>query len=619
MSFLRKLLNLTVHDQRDASRIALLLAGMLVAGAFEALGIGLIMPFIAVIDRPEIIEQSRTLLWLRDTFHLGTTRSFISFFGLILIATFVFKNAYLALYQFVQFRFIFSRQAALSRRLFSVYLRSPYSLHLQRNSADLLRIINSDIPVVFNHVMVSVFVLFVETVSVAVVAGLVIFYEPILVPAIALVTGGFGFLFYRSIRHKTTELGRQQLEDQASMIKAVNHGIGGLKELKILGRESYFITAYDQNSQRFGRALSHHRIVSLLPRYFLETLGMVGLVGFTLSMLMLGKDLRTVLPVLGLLAVAAVRLMPSLSRIMGAIAEVRSYTPAVEAIHADLLLPQDKSATPTGDRHASVPSLLLPFERELQLNHVEYTYPGTATPSLQNVSCTIRRGEAVAFIGPSGAGKTTVVDVLIGLLEPTRGTLEVDGEPLQGSRIGAWQRGIGYIPQHVYLSDDSIRRNVAFGVDEHEIDDARVWRALEAAQLAEFVTTLPDRFNTSVGERGVRLSGGQRQRIGIARALYQEPQVLVLDEATSALDSTTEREIVESIERLRHTQTIIVIAHRLSTVRTCDRLVLMKAGRVEQIGTWDDLVATSEEFRRLTRGSRHDEQAVAMPASVGES
>jgi ATP-binding cassette, subfamily B, bacterial PglK len=604
MSLVRKLVQLIVHDRRAVVPLAGMLAGMLVAAVLEAAGVGLIMPFIAVIDRPEIVDHSRPLRWLRAAAHLGSSREVVVFVGLLLAGTFVVKNAYLAWFQRAQFRFIFANQVALGRRLVAAYLHAPYTLHLQRNSAELLRVVNTDIPTVFNHVVVSAFVLVVEGVSVLVVAALVVAYEPVLVPAIGLVAGGFGWGFYRAIRHELTRLGREQLVDQAAMIQAVGQGLGGLKEARVLGREGYFVAAYDRHSQRFGRAMAHHRFVGLLPRYALETLGMLGLVGFALTVLALGRDPRTVLPSLGLLAVATVRLLPSLARVMGAIAEIRAYGPAVEAVHADLGLPVDAV-------RAAAPVAPLALAREVGLVDVEYTYPGAARPSLRGVTCTVHRGEAIAFVGSSGAGKTTLVDVLIGLLTPTRGVLEVDGVPIAGATLAAWQRGIGYIPQQVYLSDDSIRRNVAFGVEDGAIDEARVRRAIAAAQLTELVAALPAGLDTPVGERGVRLSGGQRQRIGIARALYHEPQLLVLDEATAALDPVTEREVVEAIEKLRGAQTVVVVAHRLSTVRSCDRIVLLKDGQVAQVGTWDELSATNPDFQRMVRGARRDEPAVA--------
>jgi len=308
-----------------------------------------------------------------------------------------------------------------------------------------------------------------------------------------------------------------------------------------------------------------------------------------------GGDTQRLVPLLGALALAVVRLMPSATRVLGALAEVRYYGPTVAALHADLMSVPDPvfSTVPGGGTRP------LPFSQEVKLTDISYTYAEAPRPALERVSLTIQKGEAIALIGPSGAGKTTLVDILVGLLASRTGTIEVDGQILDTTTWRRWQRLIGYIPQQVYLCDDTLGRNIAFGVPDAQIDQARLQHALQAACLSDMVRELPNGLETLIGERGVRLSGGQRQRIGIARALYPDPQVLVLDEATAALDNATEHEVVEALEAARTGRTLIVIAHRLSTVRRCDRLVYMAGGRVVQVGNWDALLAGNEEFRNL--------------------
>jgi ATP-binding cassette subfamily C protein len=396
---------------------------------------------------------------------------------------------------------------------------------------------------------------------------------------------------------------------QREMLKWLQQGLGGVKETRIIGVEDFFIRAYAKRSGPFGRSLVVHRMLSALPRYVLETTGILGLVLMTIVMFLRGADETAVLPVLGALAVAAVRVLPSTAHIIGSVSLIRFVKPSVDSLWK-ALEPWEgdgKHGTRLADEKP------LPLEKEIRLDDVAFTYPNAPRPSLDGVSITIAKGESIAFVGGSGAGKTTVVDALIGLLVPDRGSISIDGQALEGERVQRWQRAIGYIPQTVFLSDDSIRRNIAFGVDDAGIDDVRVQRALVAARLDELTASLPEGLDTFVGERGVRLSGGQRQRIGIARALYLDPKVLVLDEATSSLDGVTEREIVDAIEHLRADRTMIVIAHRLSTVRSCDRLVFMAEGKIVDVGPWEELAARNPEFRRLVEMSKMEGDVPALP------
>jgi ATP-binding cassette subfamily C protein len=382
------------------------------------------------------------------------------------------------------------------------------------------------------------------------------------------------------------------------MVKTIQQGLAGVKEARLFGCERFFLDAFRRSGEAYSRSLVVHGVTGILPRYVLEIVGVLALVLVTIAMLGRGAEARAVLPLLGALAVAAVRLLPSLARILGSVAQIRFHKPSLDALY-DAFQLEGPDAAQRELRKDRVPPLRM--EREVRMVDVHYTYPGAAEPSLRGVTLRLAKGESVGLVGLSGGGKTTIADTLIGLLTPDRGRVEVDGEPLEGERLIAWQRNIGYIPQTIFLCDDTIRRNVAFGVEDEEIDDERVREALKAARLDELVATLPEGLSTFVGERGIRLSGGQRQRIGIARALYFDPKVLVLDEATSSLDGATEREVVEAIERLRSERTMLVIAHRLSTVRACDRIVLVAKGEILDSGTWDDLLGRSDEFRKLVR------------------
>lgn len=363
------------------------------------------------------------------------------------------------------------------------------------------------------------------------------------------------------------------------MIKWVNQGLGGVKESRVLGREGYFVDAYRASSAGYARAMRYLATVSQLPRLYLETLvagGILLLLGVAMAR---HEGSEVVVPTLALFGAAAFRLLPSVNRIIASITNIRYHESAVEVIHRDMGLMAGAGAHREAD--APGPGGELQFAHDIELRDVCFQYPESNVTTLNGVSLVILKGSAVALVGPSGAGKTTLVDVLLGLLQPTSGAVLVDGQDVH-AHLRSWQRRIGYIPQVIYLSDDTLRRNVAFGVPDPDIDDEKVWKALESAQLAGLVRAWPDGLTAVVGERGVRLSGGQRQRIGIARALYHDPEVLVLDEATSSLDGATERDIMSAIEALAGNKTLIVIAHRLSTVERCDRTYWIRDGRFER-------------------------------------
>jgi ATP-binding cassette subfamily C protein len=606
MSQLRKVLFLLIRGEGDGRRAIGMLVAMLIAAMLEALGIGAILPFIALLENPASVERYGALRWLRDTVGLHTDLALIEACGAGIILVFLAKNAYLLLVQYWQARFVFGRQVTLAGQLMERYLRRPYPFHLEHNSAELVRNVSYETSQAFNHVVVSVFTIGVELISVLVILALLVAVEPVVVPTVGGVLALVGLMTYRFLGRRGRNLAMQQHEEFARALKWIQQGLGGVKEAKVTGRESYFVEAYRRSSNGLARAMVHLSMATVSPRYVLETVGIVGIVAICLVVLGRGSDAKTVVPVLGVLAIAAARLLPSAARILAALSELRHFGPSVDTLHRDMTGGPEVAQNGATKRAES-----LGFERELRVVDVDYQYAGAKGPALRGVSLAIRKGESIGFVGPSGAGKTTLVDIIIGLLRPTGGRLECDGVVLEDDTLTAWQRAIGYVPQNVYLCDDSILRNVAFGLNDDEIDRERAERALEAAQLMGVVAASPKGLDTFVGERGVRLSGGQRQRIGIARALYLDPKLFVFDEATSSLDGATEKEIVAAIESVSKGRTTIIVAHRLSTVRKCDRLVYMVDGRIAQVGTWDELMASNAGFRRLAELSGGIDEARA--------
>jgi ATP-binding cassette subfamily C protein len=604
MPQLRKVLFLLLRKPGDARRAGGMLGAMLVAAMMEAVGIGAILPFIALLENPAAAQKYAALRWAREAFGLRTDLALLQACGVGIILVFLSKNVYLLLVQYLQARFIFGRQVTLAGQLMERYLRRPYTFHLEHNSAELVRNVSYETAQAFNHVIVALFTMCVELISVLVILALLVVLEPVVVPSVGAVLGVVSFVTYRFLGRRGRNLAKEQHEEFAKSLKWIQQGLGGVKEAKITGREPYFVAAYRRASTSFARAMVHLSMATVSPRYVLETVGIVGIVAICLVVLGRGDDARSIIPVLGVLAIASARLLPSASRILASMSELRHFAPSVETLYKDMTAPGDRDAAANGSSKQLSTSAIA-FDRELTLEEVEYQYPTAAAPALRDVRLTIKKGESIGFVGSSGAGKTTLVDVVIGLLRPTRGRLVCDGVVLEGDALVAWQRSIGYVPQSVYLCDDSILRNVAFGIDDDAIDRERVDRAIEAAKLDDLVKSLPKGLDTFVGERGVRLSGGQRQRIGIARALYLDPKLFVFDEATSSLDGATEQEIVAAIESVRKDRTTIIVAHRLSTVRNCDRIVFMSEGRIVQVGTWEELLASNAGFKQMVELGSH--------------
>ena len=583
---------------------------MLMGAGFEALGIGLIMPFIALVADPASVAQMPVVPQVMDAVGATSSQAIVITAGLGLLGVYIIKNAYLALMYYAQFRFVFSNQVRLSRRLFDAYLKSPYAFHLNRNSAQLLRNVNEEVRMTFVNVLIPLLTLGVELSVIFVIAALLIAVEPVVAPVAILTFAVISAGFYKSIRSQTVRLGKEQQHHNGLMIQWVNQGLGGVKEAKVMGCEPYFLERYVHSSKHYARAVRFHRFVREIPRNVIETFGLGGMILVVVLLVARGQDMAHILPVLGLFAMAAMRILPSLTRIISALTGMRHFTPSVNVICRDL---QMLERSEQWRREQGPTQNPITFEEEIRLEKISFSYPESEEPTIMDLDLAIRRGESVGFVGASGSGKTTTADLLLGLLPPDRGRVSVDGRDIRED-LRSWQDQLGYIAQPVYLMDDTIRRNVAFGVDDDSIDDGMVWQALQDAQLANLISSLPHGLDTAIGEGGVRLSGGQRQRLGIARALYRRPELLVLDEATSALDNATEREISASIERLAGRITLVIIAHRLSTVRHCDRLFFLSEGRLADVGTYDELLARNPQFQHMVR-TAHSTDVAGGPGS----
>ena len=573
----------SLFNKREKSKFIILFVMMIVAALFETVGIGLIVPFVGIVTNPEQIHDQTTLAYLYDFFNFQTNTEFIIFTVGILLSVFVVKNLYLLLFQYSQYRVILNQQVKLSSRLFKEYLTKPYTFHLQRNTADLLRNVNSEVSRVFQGIIMSSFQLLTEVLVITCILVLLLITSPIPTFTAFILLGGSVFIFFKIFRKKISNLGKEQQKVSGKMIKWVNQGLGASKEVKVSGKEKFFIDAYQGHSQIKANNSRYMKMLEQIPRLFIETL-LVSVVLITMVIIVIqGKNTTELISTMALFAMAAFRLMPSITRVVAMMTTIKYSQPALTVVYDDLFSNKEDAIDIDLDVNtSSVNTDERFYEDAIKLKDVSYRYPNQESYSVKNVSLTIPIGQSVAFIGESGAGKTTIVDIILGLFNPEKGSVIIDEKNIIHQKT-LWQKKIGYIPQSIYLSDDSIRGNVAFGIKSRNINDEEVWRALEQAQLKEFVKELPEQLDTKVGENGVRISGGQRQRIGIARALYHNPEILFMDEATSALDNETEKEIMKAIDGLRGEKTLIIIAHRLSTIENCDVVFKMSKGQLVSV------------------------------------
>lgn len=568
-----------LFGKKEKKKFSFLFMLMIFAALFETLGVGLIVPFVGIVTNPETIHETDLVASVYERLGFQSTNAFLITATVALLAVFILKNIYLIWFHYIQYRIIYKEQVKMSKRLLSAYLMKPYVFHLQRNSADLVRNTNIEVQKVFKNIISPIFIVVTEVLVITSILILLLVMAPVTTILSAILLGGSVILFLRVFRDKITNAGKAKQKAQGEMIKWVNQGLGGGKEVKVSGREKFFINTYTKESEYYANASRFHALIKEIPRMFIETIVISTILMAILVIMVQTQDLAVLLTTTALFAMAAFRLMPSINRIVGSITTIRHNKPALDVIYNDLII--DGAASSVKEEDFKGNGIVNLDERifttSIDVEHISFRYPGAHEDAIRDVSLTIPIGQSVAFVGETGSGKTTMVDIILGVLQPYEGKVKID-DYQTSDILKQWQQKIGYIPQFIYLSDDSIRRNVAFGLEQNVIDDQAAWDALEKAQLKEFVENLPEQLDTFVGERGVRLSGGQRQRIGIARALYHNPEIIFMDEGTSALDNETEKEIMMAIDRLKGEKTFIIIAHRLSTTKNCNVVYEMKKG-----------------------------------------
>ena len=574
----------TLLDQKQHSQVCSLLIMMILAMILETLSIGLIVPATNF-----LLQQSGSV----SSNHFEDLSLMAKGFSpiqlvlcglLILTLVFMAKTLMLVYMAWTQTKFAFDMQANLSLRLFRVYLRQPYTFHLQRNTAQLIRNISYEVGL-FSNMVSSTLAMASECFIFLGLLILIIYIEPIGALSAILVLGISSWLLHKCTSSRVAKWGELRQHSEGMRQQHLQQGFGGIKDILVLGREEAFVANFSSHNNQIARSGQLQQMTERMPRLFLELVAMVGLGALVATMFAQGKPTAEIVAALGLFAASSFRLLPSATRIFNAIQLIRYAYPSINILSSELNLPLLREGKLSQD--GSIENSK--FKHVLTANKVNFVYPGSEKNAIENVSLSIFKGEMVGFAGASGSGKSTFIDICLGLLRPTGGEILIDGKSISSSLKG-WQSQIGYVPQSIFLIDDTLRRNIAFGVTDSDIDDEKIINALRASSLIDFIRELPGGLDAMMGERGVRISGGQRQRIGIARALYHNPSVLVLDEATSALDVLTEQEIMKTIYSLRKEKTILIVAHRISTMKNCDKIFEFKNGVMTGAIPYDVLI-----------------------------
>ncbi len=569
-----------VLDIKQKINLSILLVIILIGAFVELLGVSAVMPLINVAMQPETINDKWYFVLIGKYTGITDVNQMIVFLAIVLIAIYIFKNIYVTVMYSLQYRFVFNNQQRMSVRMMRSYMQQDYLFHVSKNVAEFQRNITNDVNGFFSVVLNAL--QFLAEFSVSTVLVVYLFVQDwVSTLAVASLLFLFIVIFTIFFRKVLVKIGEESRQANVLVTKWLFQAFSGIKEIKVSNKESFFASNYDKNFKDCVRIQRQQSILTYLPRPVMETVCICSLmIAMIIKIVVVKSDITSFVTTLSVFAVAAFRMLPSFNKITGYISGMMFNKPAIDSVYSDLKEIEQLMEQRMADQEDT---LNVTFNDVIRLDHVSFHYPKSDKWILKNASLAIKKNTSVAFIGESGAGKTTAADLILGILKPQEGTLTIDGVDINRC-MASWHEDVGYIPQSIYLMDDSIRANIAFGIQEAEIDNAAIEKALREAQLDQFVHSLPDGLDAMIGDRGVKLSGGQRQRIGIARALYRNPNVLILDEATSALDNETEKEVMEAIDGLHGTRTLIVIAHRLSTIRKCDKIYEVgKGGFVERM------------------------------------
>lgn len=568
-----------ILDKKQKINIVVLAVMIFIGGILETLSISAMLPVVWVIIDAESVQNNKYCQWIMQLLHIQNMQGFIIMLLVALMIMYVLKNAYLLLLTSEQNRFISVNRNKLISQVLREFLNRPYEFYLDADIPTVFRLTDSDIPNVFG-ILMAIISLASEVVVFVLICGVLIVTDWKLVLVLIFISGIVTLVLFKVLKPKLNSLGMTNQAIQSRIAKWRIQAIYGIKDVKVLHRESFFADNYESNGKIGAKLNQKYAIINALPRILIETIFMVSILGYLVVCVALGDDMTQMLPTLTAFGLAAVRLLPCVNRINTYLTDISYFRPCLDYVYENMnineiskktnqtLLPVDETKT-------------MQLRNKIELKDIVYAYPNTDTLIFNHADMEIPYGKSIGIMGPSGAGKSTIVDILLGLLKVHEGQILCDGDNVFDN-YPAWLAQIGYIPQSIYLVDEPIRNNIAFGIADDEIDDNRIWQVLEEAQLKEFIQTLPEGLDTTIGDRGVRLSGGQRQRLGIARALYHNPEILVFDEATSALDNETEAAVMEAINSFHGKKTMVIIAHRLNTIEKCDMIYKVEGGKITQ-------------------------------------
>ena len=592
-----------ILTRREQLQVVALLVAIIFMALAQTMGVALVMPFIAVVMEPLLVFENRWLSWVYGTLNFTSEKNFIIFTGVVLFATIFLSNAVSAFVTWFKLRFSGAINHRLSCRLLAKYLAMPYAFFLNQHSSDLSKNVLSEVGALTGSYLNPLLDIITRGLFALSMLIMLLWVNVVISLVVLVFIGGAYLAIYWRVNKNLQHRGAKRFKANKMRFKAADEAFGGIKETKVLNREVFFLNSYSRASFKQFRYSTWNAVIQQMPRFALESLAFGGIIIFVIVSLLTLEDARQVIPLAGLFAFAGYRLMPALQELFSSFTKMKFNQAVLDRIYQDITTGE----TPVIDYEVVRKSLPepIPFEQEISLDNISYSYPNARCPVISKICLTIKRNSAVALVGPTGAGKTTLADIILGLLPPQEGKLLVDGVPIDQSNVIRWQRNIGYVPQYIYLSDNTVARNIAFGLPDHQIDRKTLEHAARVANIHDFITEeLPTGYDTLVGERGIRLSGGQRQRIGIARALYHDPKVLVFDEATSALDGITEEAVLNAMENASKLKTLIIIAHRLTTVKSCDVIYMIEKGKIVGSGTYWELLNSNEQFKAMARSAK---------------
>ncbi len=589
-TFKKLLFLLTPHERK---RAGLLLIMMIIMALLDVIGVASILPFVSVLTNPSLIQTNvilNNMFHYTSMFGIETNQDFLFVLGVLVFLLLIISLAFKALTTYAQVRFTLMREHSIGKRLIEGYLNQPYSWFLSRHSADLGKTILSEVGTIVGSGIEPLMELIARGMTAIALITLLFVTDPKLTFVVGFSLGVAYLIIFYIVRKYLNRTGEKRFVNNQLRFEAVSEMFSAAKEVKVGGLEETYIKLFSNSAKIFAKTQASSLIISQLPRFILEAVAFGGILLIILYAIAQAGSFSNALPVVSLYVFAGYRLMPALQKIYSSFTSLTFVGPSLKKLHHDL-----KSLEPFNENQEQG---VLTFNKTIVLKNIHYNYPNASRTALKNINLTILAKSTVGLVGATGSGKTTTVDIILGLLVAQKGTLEVDGKVITKQNARAWQRSIGYVPQHIYLSDDTVAANIAFGVEPKDINLTAVLKASKIANLHNFVIDeLPKQYQTTIGERGVRLSGGQRQRIGIARALYHNPKVLILDEATSSLDNLTEKAVMDSVNNLSKDITIILIAHRLSTVKKCDNIFLLEKGELKNKGTFEELININKNFR----------------------